>query len=365
MNLLNLWNTIESYLFPILEEDLGEELSKKEQEFIKVCTLSELDKHIDGLLWKNVGRKSTDRLAILKAFVAKAVYNLPTTRALIEYLKAAPVLRRLCGWEKKSYIPHESKFSRVFDRIAELDLLGDIHKDMIVTHCGDRIVGHVNRDSTAISAREKVMVIEQDIPQEKPKKKRGRPKEGEERPKEKTKVEIQKDRALKENLDELPVLCNKGTKRNAKGYKVSWKGYKLHLDCIDGDIPVTAILTSASMHDSQAAIPLSQLTSERITNLYDLMDAAYDSEVIHEFSRSLGHVPLIDHNKRRGEKKEFDPAKKVRYRERSGAERVNSNLKDNYGGHTVRVKGHKKVMAHLMFGVIAVAANQLFNLLPK
>lgn len=129
------------------------------------------------------------------------------------------------------------------------------------------------------------------------------------RAKEKTKIEIQKDRTLEENINERPIHCNKGTKKNAKGYKVSWKGHKLHLDCIDGDIPVTAVLTSASMHDSQAAIPLSQLTSERITNLYDLMDAAYDPEAIHEFSKSLGHVPLIDHNKRRGEKKEFDPAK--------------------------------------------------------
>ena len=93
------------------------------------------------------------------------------------------------------------------------------------------------------------------------------------------------------------------------------------------------------------------------------MDAAYDSPAIHQFSRELGHIPVIDHNKRRGEKKEFDPAKKIRYRERSSAERVNSNLKDNYGGRNVRVRGHKKVMAHLMFGIIAVAANQIFNLL--
>jgi len=34
MSLLKLWNTIELYLFPALEEDLGEELSKKEREFI-------------------------------------------------------------------------------------------------------------------------------------------------------------------------------------------------------------------------------------------------------------------------------------------------------------------------------------------
>ena len=37
-------------------------------------------------------------------------------------------------------------------------------------------------------------------------------------------------------------------------------------------------------------------TPARTTNLYDLMDAAYDAEAIRQHSRSLGHVPLIDIN---------------------------------------------------------------------
>jgi hypothetical protein len=49
---------------------------------------------------------------------------------------------------------------------------------------------------------------------------------------------------------------NVGTKKNSKGYKESWIGYKLHLDVADGQIPISCILTSASLHDSQAAIPL-------------------------------------------------------------------------------------------------------------
>ena len=360
MNLLKLWNSIESYLFPVLEKDLDEKLSTKEQEFVRVCTLAELDKYVYCLEWRGTGRRSKDRLAILKAFVAKSVYNIHTTRAFIEYLHAAPVLRRLCGWEKKSQIPHESKFSRVFDQVANLELTQKIHDGMIVKHCGEKIAGHVSRDSTAIDGREHAVKTERTPKQPK---KRGRPKKGEERPKEKTKVEIQLDRNLKENLQDLPTVCNKGIKKNSRGYMAAWKGYKLHLDCIDGDIPVSAILTSASVHDSQAAIPLAQMTAQKVTSLYDLMDAAYDSPAIHQFSRQLGHVPIIDHNKRRAEKKEFDPAQKRRYRERSTAERVNSNLKDNYGGDTVRVRGNKKVMAHLMFGIISVAANQIFNLL--
>ena len=72
------------------------------------------------------------------------------------------------------------------------------------------------------------------------------------------------------------------------------------------------------------------MTAERVTSLYDLMDSAYDSKEIHEMSKRLNHVPIIDSNKRKGDKKEFDPAKKTRYNQRSSAERIMSNLKDNF-----------------------------------
>ena len=52
----------------------------------------------------------------------------------------------------------------------------------------------------------------------------------------------------------------------------------------------------------------------------------------------------------------------VRYNERSSVERVNGRLKDDLGGRVVRVKGAKKVMAHLMFGIVALAASQLLSL---
>jgi len=117
------------------------------------------------------------------------------------------------------------------------------------------------------------------------------------------------------------------------------------------------------MHDSLAAIPLSLMTAQRATNCYDLMDAAYCSSVLREHSRSLGHVPLIDHNPRRGEKIEFSPCEAQRYKERTQAERTNARLKDDYGGRNIRVKGHAKVMSHLMFGILTLVADQLLRLL--
>ena len=47
---------------------------------------------------------------------------------------------------------------------------------------------------------------------------------------------------------------------------------KLHIDTADCGVPLSAILTSASIHDSQVAIPLAMMTAGRVTNLYDLMD---------------------------------------------------------------------------------------------
>ena len=101
------------------------------------------------------------------------------------------------------------------------------------------------------------------------------------------------------------------------------------------------------------------MSSGRVRTLYDLMDSAYDAPQIAQFSRELGHVPIIDHNPRRGEKREFEPAHEVRYCERSSAERVKSLLKCRYGGRWVRVRGGVKVMSHLMFGIIALTAASL------
>lgn len=98
------------------------------------------------------------------------------------------------------------------------------------------------------------------------------------------------------------------------------------------------------MYDSLAATPLSLISAKRVTNLYDLMDAAYCSAELRDHSRSLGHVPLIDHNPRRGEKIEFAPAEAIRYNERTAAERSNARLKDEFDGNTSGSRADKKLL---------------------
>lgn len=45
-------------------------------------------------------RPSESRAAMARAFLAKAVFDVPTTQALVERLRNDPALRRLCGWEQ-------------------------------------------------------------------------------------------------------------------------------------------------------------------------------------------------------------------------------------------------------------------------
>jgi hypothetical protein len=329
-----------------------------------------------------VGRPMAERAALARAFMAKGVFNLPTTSALIERVQMDKTLRRLCGWERRSEIPSEATFSRAFAEFAAGELASRMHEALIKQTLGDQLIGHVARDATAIHGREKpckVKDVAPSSPEPAVNRKRGRPKKGEEAPA-KPPRRLEKQAAgmsLSAMLADLPRTCDVGVKRNASGYQETWIGFKLHIDTADGDIPISCVLTSASVHDSQVAIPLATMTAARITNCYDLMDSAYDAPEIHQHSRSLGHVPIIDVNTRRNTalKKERKQERKrqalvghttpesIRYHQRSAAERVNANLKDNHGGNTVRVRGPQKVMCHLMFGILAITAIQTMRLI--
>lgn len=366
--LFKLVSTIQQHLFPALETKLAAPLGDKGELFVAVVELARPERMTDRFEWAGAGCPRRWRLPILLAFIAKAVWNFPTTRALLDRLAHDRALRRLCGWERAAEIPSESTFSRAFAEFAQSELPQQIHEALIKEQLGQKLVGHISRDATAIAAREKALRKSREekaarSPQ--PKRKTGRPKKGEARtPAKPTRLELQGGRTLGENLKDLPRGCDFGSKRDSKGRQSSWRGYKLHLDTADGEIPVSALLTSASLHDSQAAIPLAQMTAQRVSSLYDVMDSAYDMAAIHGFSRRLDHVPVIEPNARRGQKPiGLDPAKRVRFAERTAVERVNSDLKENHGGTTVRVRGAVKVACHLMWGVLVVAVKGLVRLL--
>ena len=358
LDLTTIFHNLQRQLFPMLEEEIGP-LTVLDQQFCEVISLTQLGRFTASYEWCGEGRPPCPRVWLAHAYIAKHVYQFPTTGALIEALHTRPTLRRLCGWEGVGEVPSEPTFSRAFAQFSDDQLPQRIHENMVKTYAGPKLVGHVSRDATAIEAPERPASKPAAAPRAP--RKRGRPKQGEERPAPPPKrLELQPSRTLAENLADLPTRCDVGCKRNSKGHQESWIGYKLHLDTIDGDIPVSALLTSASTHDSQAAVPLAQMTAARVTSLYDLMDSAYDAPQIHAFSRSLGHVPIIDPNPRRGEKIPLAPAEAQRFKQRSASERVNSLLKERYGGRWVRVRGAAKVSCHLMFGLVALTASALF-----
>jgi hypothetical protein len=490
------WLTIQNNLFPWLKEELGD-ATEKQLLLITVLEVIRLEEHIPSYFGLP-GRPVRSRIAITRAFIAKAIYDMATTRILLDRLKCDPALRRICGWEKINDIPSESTFSRAFAEFSKSQLPERVHEALIKKNYQEQgqIVGHISRDGTEIEAREKpvqsakkeakikdessikqgclekgeeavkkptnseskvvehvskdafdIEVHEKPVPEvkkevedessikqgcpgkdeeavptnlelqidvlrstikieshekpvkkikektkieDKPKRKRGRPKKGEEVVKEPTRLERFGSMTLEEMLGDLPKECDIGCKKNSIrgksfcaqkllpriGHTETWIGYKLHIDTADGQVPISCILTSASTHDSQVAIPLAETSNGRVTNLYDLMDSAYDASAIKNKSLELGHVPIIDINPRRdkafqcelqAEKKRldllnFESPEQVRYRSMRASERVNGRLKDEFGGRNIRVRGHTKIFCHLMFGILVVTADQLMRL---
>ncbi len=369
------WQRLQGELFPALSEELGS-LSERHRHLVTVLELVRPEAFI-GHIHGAVGRPKADRAALARCFLAKAVFNISETGVLIERLRLDKTLRRLCGWSRVGALPSEATFSRAFAEFAAGQLPARLHEALILGAQSERLVGHIARDSTAIEAREQTVRKTPEPPR--PKRKRGRPKKGEERQgpplRERRRLERQGEMSLSEMLADLPRACTPGVKQNAKGYRTHWIGYKLHLDVADGDIPVSAILTSASLHDSQAAIPLATMTAARVTSLYDLMDNAYDAPEIEAHSRALGHVPLIEPHPRTAAGKTalkaearrrkiigLRPAEHIRYQQRAAVERVNANLKDNFAGRLIRLRGPDKVACHLMFSLTALTAIQILRL---
>ena len=375
------WNVIQHELLPELREQVGA-LTPKLEKVVHTLEWVRVEEFTPAS-WCGVGRPPHERAWLANAFVAKSILGLTSTKALIERLTIDRALRRICGFPLCKKLPSEATFSRAFDEFAEGRLAERVHAALIKEHLGDQLIGHLSRDGTAIAARErpvhpKAPAVSPITPAETAAlptearssdavpaapRKRGRPRKGEVRPAAKeSPLSRQRQQTLAQMIKDIPTACDRGTKCNAQGYKLSWNGYKLHLDTADCGVPIAALLSSASMHDSRAAIPLSLMSAQRVVNLYDVMDAAYCSSDLRDHSRRLGHVPLIDHNPRKGRKIEFDPATAVRYNERTVAERSNARLKDEFGGTIIMVKGSIKVMGHLMFGVLALSADQLMRL---
>ncbi|MYH12865.1 MAG: transposase [Rhodothermaceae bacterium] len=372
-------------LFSWLETRLGA-LPKQYEKLVRVLEMVRVEDYLPQKTVGRVGgRPPSNRANLARAFLAKMVFNIQTTVSLRERLLSDEILRSLCGWGSDLEVPSESTFSRAFAEFAKMQLPSRIHESLIQESYAGELVGHISRDSTAIEGREKP-VPKSSSKGQKPASKapesileevRTILKEVKTDPEECAKaprrLELQPTMELEDMLEDLPQDCKVGCKRNAQGHTNRWTGFKLHMDTADHGIPISCIVTSASLHDSQVAIPLSRMTQQRVTSLYDLMDSAYDAKELYEESRASGHVPIIDKNprKKKAEHQREQTAQRhaglvlperLRYRERSTVERAFGRLKDEFGARNLRVRGYEKVTCHLMFGVLVLTVDQLLKL---
>ena len=57
----------------------------------------------------------------------------------------------------------------------------------------------------------------------------------------------------------------------------------------------------------------------------------------------------------------LEPSRARRYKTRTQVERFFARLKVEFGGRMIFVRGNRKVMAHLMYGVLAILADQVLG----
>jgi transposase len=212
------FNSVQPWLIPNLEIELGQ-LSDKQTEFVTIVESMNLEKYVYYFNSNGKGRPAGSRLNLFKAFIAKAIYNFPTTKLLQEYILSSPTLRRLCGWEYKNAVPSESTFSRAFQEFTDLNIATNIHADMTSTVLNSELLHHASIDGTSIQGREKTSRKKQSKKNKgnKTQKKRGRPKKGESVVKEEKRVDLQGKRSLEDNLNDLPQGADWGAKKDSKG----------------------------------------------------------------------------------------------------------------------------------------------------
>ena len=174
------WYAFQQELFPRLESELGP-MGERYELFVAVLELVRVEALLPYFRGQ-VGRPEEDRAALARAFIAKAVFDIPTTRGLIERLEVDGRLWRLCGWSGAGRLPSEATFSRAFSEFAESRLANRLHETLIARTMDGHLIEHISRDATAIEAREKAAPKPKAA---KPKRrKRGRPRKGEARAKE-------------------------------------------------------------------------------------------------------------------------------------------------------------------------------------
>lgn len=330
-------------IFPDLKNNFGY-LTNKHEQLIQMLDLLDLNEIYPRTIWDSCfGRPIKHRHAFVIAFIARTIFNIAKTKDLIDYLNVDRALRVICGFDGRSTsaVPSEASFSREFAQLCKLGIPDKIHQSLISTHCGTELYEHLSFDASSIEVAEKAHASDK---------------------KERT-VKMQQTQTTAKILSDLPMKCNFGIKKNSNGKIYQWKGYKLHAVVNEYNVPITAVVTAASVHDSLCAIPLVRMTEGLVNGLYYLADKGYDAAAIRNEIRLFEKVPLIDFKRDRSGKTsgEFIGNQINRYKKRTYVESHFSQLKMNYLPRYILYRGIEKVRGFLNIALAVIAAAQIIK----
>ena len=151
------WLEIQEKLFPMIAQAGQEKPTQQIERVVQILEIVRIEESVSSPKREGKGRPCVDRRPLARAFVAKAVLNLPETKTLIEQLHQSPWLRTVCGMES---VPSKATFSRAFSLFAEQGLGDTVHHALLVKFVSGEesvrpIVLHVSHDSTAVQGRER------------------------------------------------------------------------------------------------------------------------------------------------------------------------------------------------------------------
>lgn len=286
--------------------------------------------HIEPLLFavskKNVYGAPTELNypAMIYALVARIVERIPTIKDLVKRLRNDFMFHLECGFLFSDRIPSEASFSRFTQKLSESNSLEMVQETLLLQAIKENFIHDdvVSIDATHFESRDR------STPQgKKPKpqpKKRGRKSKFEQEAFqiEKQEQENQKtiyEKTIADQLDisletlrsDIPIHPNWGIKKNSEGKNTFWFGFKAHLAVgSTSQYILQSLMSSASLNDGKAAIPLLKGIQERLSSLiirYGTLDAGYDYEAIYKQLHRMKAKAIIAYNKRNeGETLGFD-----------------------------------------------------------
>jgi hypothetical protein len=137
------WLHVQEELLPWLNDTTCGPLNEHHNQLVAVPGVARIEAFLPGRAGLP-GRPLSERTALARAFVAKAVFNFSTTRLLIEMLSVDKTLRGLCGWQRADEVPSEATFSRAFAEFAASALPSRLHEALIEDTHANRLVGYTS-----------------------------------------------------------------------------------------------------------------------------------------------------------------------------------------------------------------------------